>query len=81
LQNVSQIEVKNVPNVPKTIEELAAEELIAEMTGTKEHSVENILCIPLSGGNDLQNVPGNVPKKAAPLLAGEDYLRLLSVYV
>ena len=55
-------------NVPKTLEELAAEELIAEMTGVKEHSTENLHSIPLTGGNTL--IPGN-PKaaKAAPLLA------------
>ena len=66
-------EVKNV--IPKTLEQLAAEELIAEMNGSEEHSSDNLLTIPVTGGNTLNTTStsssssSSNPKKSAPLLS------------
>ena len=50
--------------IPKTLEQLAADELIAEMTGDKERSIDNLHSIPVIGGSEI-----NKGLKAAPLLA------------
>lgn len=68
--SATQNEVKNV--IPKTLEQLAAEELIAEMNGSEEHSSDNLLTIPVTGGNTLNTASSSSssnPKKSAPLLS------------
>ena len=66
--------------LPKTLEQLAAEELIAEMTGCKERSIENLHSIPVLNPSSSSRTSGarhtanngadfNPLLKSAPLLA------------
>lgn len=68
----SDIEVDNhgasttAASLPRTLDEQAAQELIAEMSGVTETVVGNLLSIPLSSDLSVQNKKA---EKSAPLLA------------
>ena len=60
---------KTVPPLPRSLDEQAAQELIAEMSGVTEAISTNLLSIPLSSDSLVPNKRAEQKTKSAPLLA------------